>query len=251
MAKMAVEYCAEALGGLDEVASFAQAYATIREKVKYVQQEYVDKSPIEDRDRARFWLLIAICTKSGGSQLLSTQDAAISHVGTYDCIGIGRALGLYVIEPAYKHGMALKELSVLALHALVACKERVDGVGGPLQFLAIRDGKASHILDYKDIENYEKVVLEFRQKCNGLLLGIGNKEMSDEDFERRFTSFRDEMLWLRASWKGGKSPWDHLTAWIDRQISLSQSMQPNPQLTTADPSLPPASPESREASDES
>jgi 20S proteasome alpha/beta subunit len=242
IAKMAVDDCVAALYALEvDKRSFSEAFGAIRSVVKYVQQEYVDKVPIEERERSRFYLLVALHTQAAGLRLYSTNDAAISPVHTYDCIGAGRQIAMYVLEPSYRKDMTINEVAILGIHALAAAKEREDGVGGRSQFLAIRSGVVSPVVAH-NIDQSETWVLEYRQKCASLLFDIGNVELDDAEFNKRLDSFTDEARWLRASWKGGSAPWEHLNEWLAK-VAPKEAEQQHPQSTTIDPSRPQPSPE--------
>jgi 20S proteasome alpha/beta subunit len=237
MAKMAVDFCTEALSALDPGRRyFADAFDAIRSVIKYTQHEYVDKVPLEERERSRFWLLITIHTEDAGLRMYSTNDAAISPVHDYECIGAGRQIGMYIIEPSYWRFMTVSQMSVLAIHALTAAKERVDGVGGRIDFIAIRGSVISPIMEH-DIETSEKCILKYRTKCAEILLDIGNGQLGDLEFSQRLESFIEDARFIRAQWKGGSALWKNLKEWIDKTTESGKS---DPQSTTADPSpLPP------------
>src|SRR5579863_8928699 len=74
---MAAENCCIELDLLKwDQQSFSEVYKAIAATVRYVHQEYVDKAPIEDRERSRFWMLIAIYTENSGHRLYVTNNAA-------------------------------------------------------------------------------------------------------------------------------------------------------------------------------
>jgi 20S proteasome alpha/beta subunit len=240
IAKMAVDDCKAALNQLNsEQCSPSGIFDTIRIVVKYVQEQYVDSRPIEDRENSRFYMLVAIHAQSEPARLYSSSDAAMAPVNTYDCIGAGRQLGLYIIEPSYAREMTVDELTILASHALAAAKERVDGVGGRSQFWTIRDGTVSEVEPY-DYDRAETQVLEYRQKAASLLSWIGDKNLTDKDFKGKLDWFTEEALALRATWKGGAAPWEYLT---QRLARYRQAGQQDPQSTTTEPSLQPPSQE--------
>ena len=155
---------------------------------------------------------------------------------------------MYVIEPSYWRYMTIREVSVLAIHALTAAKERVDGVGGKIHFIAIKtNGSVSPVMEH-DIETSEQCVLTYRKQCAELLLDIGNVDLSDDEFDKRMASFSEEVGFVRASWKGGAALWKHLDGWFSRTMELTP---PSPQSTRADPTHETPSPELPEAKSES
>ncbi|HUJ51342.1 MAG TPA: hypothetical protein VLW25_14130, partial [Bryobacteraceae bacterium] len=100
IAVMAAENCSMVLHALKwDQQSFSDVYAAIASTIRYVQNEYVDKVPAEERERSRFYMLIGIYTKNSGHRLYVTNNAALAPVHEFECIGSGRPIGLYVLEP--------------------------------------------------------------------------------------------------------------------------------------------------------
>ncbi len=258
IAKMMVDDCKASLDTLSsEQCSLSRMFSEIRSVVKFVQEQYVDVRPIEDRENSRFWSLIAIRTPADGIHLFSTNDAAIAPVTTYDCIGAGRQLGLYILEPFYDRKMSINEAAVLAIYALTASKERVDGVGGRSQFIAIRGGILSDVIPH-DTDDSERRILDFREKCTGLLFDIADGRLDDSQFEQRLKGFAEEVREIRAFWKGREAPWNFLLQRFStpEEIAtiksiINQAAQQGPLSPTADPSPAQPSQESPAKSDES
>lgn len=191
IATMAADNCAMGLNALNwDSQSFSDVYAALASTIRYVQNDYVDKVPVEDRERSRFYMLVGIYTTNSGHRLYVTNNAALSPVHEFECIGSGRSIGIYVLEPSYKQSMSINDLSVLALHAFAAAKERCDGVGGRSQFLSLRKGVISPVGEF-DIESAENDVLEYRQACAALLADMANETLDNPSFERRLEKFAD------------------------------------------------------------
>jgi Proteasome subunit len=243
---MAAENCCIELDLLKwDQRSFSDVYKSIAATVRFVHQEYVDKAPIEDRERSRFWMLIAIYTENSGHRLYVTNNAAVSPVNELECIGSGRSIGIYVLEPSYKNTMSIEGISTLALHAFAAAKERCDGVGGSVHFLALRKHTLSPVGDF-NIEGKERDVLTFRQQCAELLSDIGNTAIGENIFAQRLLAFNERVKWLRVNWTNPTGVFAYLAQWLS-----TQEVQSGPQSPTADPRPPQPSPESPAKSGES
>jgi 20S proteasome alpha/beta subunit len=243
IAKMAVEMCEGSLDLIDPSEySIESIHDYVRTTVKYVQQEYVDKAPQDEREARRFHLLAAIQLRSEKPRLLVSADGGVKTVSTYEGIGTGRSLAHYIIGPVYNKDMSVDEISIVAFQALAAAKERTDGVGGPSQFLTIRDGVLSPVVSQQDPKTFEDYVLNYRQACSSLLMDISDPSMPDPKFTSRMESFADTALFLRASWRGIVDQADYLMKYLDMRIYRSkQGDSPNPQPTKADLLPPPPS----------
>jgi 20S proteasome alpha/beta subunit len=251
VAKMAIEDCASSLNKLASDEPFSDVYSCIRDSVKFIQREYVDAVPIEERQQSRFYLLIVVHTKQAGLRMYSTNDAAISAVQTFECIGAGRGIGLHIMEPLYDRKMTIESLSSLALLAFAAAKDRVDGVGGKSQFISIgRDGLISPIVPH-DGSDADEHVLEFSENCNRLLLDIANKSLADSEFSTKLDKFIDEVRFMRALWLGGMAPFQEVNRQLEKRYPLLTEGLLSPELTKAAQSLPQPSPESPGESNES
>lgn len=233
---MAAENCVIGLEALKwDQQSFADVYGVFASTVRYIHQEYVDKAPVEDRERSRFWMLIAIYTENSNHRLYVTNNAAIAPVSEFDCIGSGRSIGIYILEPSYRKTMSVNDISVLALHAFAGAKERCDGVGGIVHFLAVRKHAISPVGSL-NIQAREQDVLEYRQRCAELLSDIGNPNLDAAKFEERLTAFAEDVRMRRACWNN--QGFDYLLKLLSQ---IAPAAKPNPQLPTADPSLQPPS----------
>jgi hypothetical protein len=214
IAKMAVHSCKAALDSIEEAdLSSGRILSEIQTIFKSVQEQYIDTRPAHELNNAQIYCLFGIQMRS--------ETGVIAPVAKFDCIGVGRQLGFYIIEPSYRQDMSVSELAILAIHALAAAKERTDGVGGRSQFLVIRDGTVSPVIPY-DYDVAEKQVLEYRQKATNLLLDIGDKGIDDKEFNDRLQWFAEEALALRATWKGGAAPWEYLTQRIARYLAETE-----------------------------
>lgn len=73
----------ESLTALNEIKGL------VERTVKDVYEQYVDTRPPEERDAARFQLLVAIATPRDGARLFSSVGTALTEVETFECFGAG------------------------------------------------------------------------------------------------------------------------------------------------------------------
>jgi 20S proteasome alpha/beta subunit len=229
MAMMAAEGCVLALQALNwDHQAFSDVYGTLALVIRDVQHEYVDKVPAEERDRSRFYMLIGIYTENAGHRLYNVSDATLAPVHGFECIGSGRSFGIHIIKPSYDKSKTINDLSIIAMHAFAAAKERCDGVGGRSQFVALRRGAISSVLEI-EAERGEANILEFEKKFSGLLSSIYDKNLSAPAFEEHLNAFSEEARFLHANWQG--RGFEHLEKWLTKQEEKL-----DPQSTTGDAS---------------
>ena len=210
VARVAVDHCRDALAAWEgETLLTSDAMGIIRPIVKYMYDEFVDAKPCEDRDRVRFRLMVGIAPASEVPTLYVTVDGAIAPVAEFDCIGSGRQLARYVIGRGYDKAMTVDQVAILAIQALAATKEVVDGVGGRSQFIVVRDNKLSPVVAH-DIDESEAFALRYQERCAKLLLAAGDGEMADADFRHRLDVFTTQILQTRKDWLASASPWKEL-----------------------------------------
>lgn len=217
VARMVIDDCRDALDNFEKSKlTTREILRKVRPIIKRDYEDYVDSRPPEERVAADFNLLVGIATATERPRLYATARAALSRVDTFECIGMGRPLGRYIIEPTYRSEMSVDEVAVLGIHALAAAKERIDGVGGRSQFLSIRNGILSPVVSH-DVNLSEAYVLEFRQASNRLLGEISDRALEDDDFKDRLADFSSTAEKLRALWKGGAAPWDFLLKSLNKK----------------------------------
>jgi 20S proteasome alpha/beta subunit len=237
IAIMAAENCCIELEALNwNKQSFAEVYASCASTIRYIQHEYVDKVPAEERERSRFYMLIAIYTENSGHRLYVTNNAALSAVHEFECIGSARSLGIYILEPSYKRSLSISQISVMALHAFAAAKERCDGVGGSSQFLALRLGETSTVGEF-NLDHAEKDILWYRHLCATFLSDIADRSLDDSLFQGKIDAFVDEVKWMRANWDKPAAVFKYMNEWLAKQ-EAKQALQ----STTTAPLPPPPSP---------
>jgi 20S proteasome alpha/beta subunit len=244
--RMVVEDCRDAIASIPKQRITVQdVREAIRPIIKVFQEEYVNKTPFEERDRSRFNLLIGVAVASQPAKLFVTEDAGIKPVDTFDCVGIGRHIALSIIAPAYDLFMRVDRAAILATKVLATTKEHVDGCGGRTQFLAIQNGVMSSIVPH-DIEESERQILNYRRLTANLMFSIGDSAITSKEFKERLARFGLNVEHMREKWVSAANPWRDLLA------SLYTPPEPgDPESTTTDPSNLPPSPESLGGSDES
>jgi hypothetical protein len=214
--RMAVDYCRDALADLKaKRLSSADILGELRPIIKYVHEQYVDSKLPEDRRDAKFNLFIAIATASEDPRLYSTTDAAVTRVDAFGCLGNGMHLGRYLIEPVFERQMTINQAAILAIQALAAAKERVDGVGGRSQFLVIRDKQVSPVVAH-DVNLSEPLILDYEKRTADLLLAIADSGLKDEEFDVRLRRFGHRIKDIRDSWRNQAEPWVDLMAKLAR-----------------------------------
>lgn len=240
--RMVVDDCRDALDGLRRKGlSMSSILATIRPIIKRTYEQYVDTRPLEERAASDFWLLIAISTQAEKFRLYSSVRASLSRIDTFECVGIGRQLGRYIIDPTYHQGMTVDEVALLGVHALASAKERVDGVGGRSQFVAVKDGFVSPIAphNFDDADDY---ILEYRGMTARLLLDIANKDLTEDGFGLQLALFGRKVHDMRKAWNFEAEPWRMLLDSLRGRravkipnINVTIKVPPNPQPPTTDP----------------
>lgn len=252
IARMVVDECCDALSGYrGRTLSISNILTIARPIVKNAYEQYVDTRPSDERQAADFWLLIAASAATQGFRLYSSMRSAIARVDTFECIGVGRQVGRYIIEPSYRGDMTVDGAAVLAIHALAAAKERVDGVDGKSQFLAVKDGFVSPVVP-QNVDSWEMYVLQFRTAASRLLLTLGDGSVDEQAFNEGLEEFCKEARSIRAFWRG--DPWQYMVdkfhAFIKKKAETEPAGQPDSQSTKADLSHLLPSPGSRGASGE-
>ncbi len=209
--KMAVDDCIEALSACPkERLSIADALKIVRPILKTTHEQYVEARPFEYREISRFSLLVAVCALNESPRLYLASDAAFERVHSFDCVGVGRQLGRYIIEPMFQSSMNINQAVPLAIQALASAKERVDGVGGKSQFIAIRrNGPVSDVVPH-DVNLTEPLVLEYQRRAAGLLLAAADSQIDETEFKKRKDSFGTYVQELRAKWKERSFAWQLL-----------------------------------------
>ena len=207
-----------------------------------MHEDYVDRRPSEERDRARFNLLIAVATAAGYPLLFSTEGPAINPVDSFECVGGGRHLGRHILEPMYNHQMSVDECAILAIQALAAAKERVDGVGGKSQFLAVRNGFVSAVVPH-DVDRSEPMVLRFQSRASRRPLDIGDPDLTAEQFEDSLRRFGITAKEIRDEWAKHAAPWRDLIRDLSRPgvrpTTKRRGARPPARTPKVQPSRPP------------
>ncbi len=234
-AKMAIEDCVDAVNSMDRnTIGWPSVKASLRGVVKLVKEEYVDQRPIDEREGAKFDLLIAVWLPGWNRpKLLATSDSAIISVDSYECLGSGSYLARYIVGPSYTHQMAGHLALLLAVRALAETKKHDMGCGGNSSFtLVTNHGQIVSLGEYP-VWEMEKFLSVFDGSMNRVRSAFLQVGLSEEQLDSEFDLFRRE---IKKNWNALKSSpgtgflfSDH--AAMDRLI---QSVSPFPQSTTDD-----------------
>lgn len=149
-------------------------------------------------DDAQF--LIAAWTAKDGLQLLSTRKGIVVERDRYNCNGSGAYLANYLIEPAYRDDMDLREVIVLATQTLAAVKAHDEGCGGQSELIVLRsDGSLSPVAD-AEISTSERNISGFEKWARKLMFDFANPQLSADDFRKKLDSFVETITAGREGW---------------------------------------------------
>jgi len=99
--KMAIQDCRAALDlGRKRSYTVKEVRAIIRRAVRSIHEGYVDSRPADEKDAARFELMVAFALKSGARELLATSGPSVYPVDKFRCLGSGWYVGNHIIEAA-------------------------------------------------------------------------------------------------------------------------------------------------------
>lgn len=224
IARMAVEDCRAALSAAktDEL-STTKILRLVRPILKRTYETYVDQRPHEDRESAHFELLIGLVTRTEEPALFVVRPG-FAPVDTFECIGGGRQLGRHIIEPSYDRHLTVNRAVVLAIQALAATKQRVNGVGGQSQFLVLRDKVLSAVVPH-DVNRSEPLVLEYFRRCSDLLVNLADQGLSDDEIRDRLDRFIWSARDTREQWLSHAAPWRELMESLSRRATSSETGQ--------------------------
>jgi len=105
--------------------------------------------------------------------------------------------------------MLVDQLTAVAATMLGATKKHVQGVGGPSQFLTIRNGIVSAVVPY-DTAASEQHALRFRRYAASLYLSMGDRAVTPAQFRKDLGDFAGRITALRQQWKADAKPFEEL-----------------------------------------
>lgn len=229
--KMAIEDCVDALSSLgNDRCTMRNVKKALRTAVRQINTEYVDTRPdAAEREASRFDLIIASWLPlAAGLRMFRTSGPAVLPSADYHCTGMGAYLGDYLMRNVFSSSMGLKNAALLAIQALSAAKTYDASCGGDTQFITIKlGGEFSAVVPF-DIRTSESYVSRFECISRDMLFDVGNKDMSEVDFETRLEEFTEEIRSIRAMWVGAS--WDYMQKHIANIIATAKQ---GPQETTA------------------
>lgn len=211
-ATMAVQECCEVLNLNASARSLPKVKKIIQLVIKEIQEKYVDKIPLNEREAARFTLIVGIATKDHDPCLYYTSETgAMVRFDEYHSIGSGGYLAGYVLSAAYDSNMQVDEASACAAYALAAAKRHDSECSGPSQFVTIRQitrrgGYMLSVVVPFDLESMEKGMLQYERMAMGMLLEAGNFALSEEYFKERVDKFAWRVREMRKEFKRNGVP---------------------------------------------
>jgi 20S proteasome alpha/beta subunit len=216
VARMAVQDCQDALSALTKKnRTMSAILRTIRNTVKSVQENYVDKVPAEERDLSRFDLVLSIATHEQAlPRLFYTSSGAISEADEYVCVGTGGYLGEYILLRApVTPQMTVDVALVVAMRALAAAKEHDAACGGSSQFATMRGGAVSGFIPF-DVRATEAQILKLERITSGFLFRVGSGTMTDEEFKLASDQFLSDANEVREAIRKSARPFRELFEFI-------------------------------------
>jgi hypothetical protein len=98
-------------------------------------------------------------------------------------------LATYLIEPAFREDMSLREVIILATQTLAAVKAHDDGCGGQSELIVLQpDGSLSPVA-HDEISTSEKNIGGFEKYARRLMFDFANPLLSDAEFRKKLDSF--------------------------------------------------------------
>jgi 20S proteasome alpha/beta subunit len=201
------------------------------------------KHDLQDHD-AQF--LIAVWTVKDGLRLLSTRKGIVVERDRYYCNGSGEYLANYLIEPAFRVDMSLREVIILATQTLAAVKAHDDGCGGQSELIVLQpDGSLSPVA-HEEIITSEKNIAGFETYARRLMFDFANPLLSETEFRKKLDSFADTIALGREGWLEEQDK----AAKIRKLLKAVFPGESLDYFTSADPERPKPDPQSQPPSQE-
>ncbi|HTA69827.1 MAG TPA: hypothetical protein VK776_16175 [Bryobacteraceae bacterium] len=219
--------------------------STVELALKNFHEQFVFSRPADEREKVRFELLVAMATLTERPCIFSSCETVLTPISGYECLGSGFYVGEHIIETGYSRAMSLDDAVLLGIHATAVAKEYVEGVGGPIQLLWLKNGVVSPFHPLNTSIFTESFVMSYERRSEELLFQAANPKLSDKEFDARTQRFVETTKFIRTHWRER----------FENASLLEMLMHPgvpaNPPSTTADQSHQQPSRESPGASDES
>ena len=191
---MLIQACQKALA---KVASSNLSMEQIEDVIRKTLRRLFNENELQDDD-AQF--LIAAWTAQEGIQLLSTRNGVVVERDTFECKGSGAYLANYLIQPAYRSDMDLREVIPLATQTLAAVKAHDEGCGGQSELIVLRTDGFLSAVAHDEISASEKYIGGFEKYARRLMLDFANPQSSEDDFRKRLDSFVETITIGREGW---------------------------------------------------
>ena len=230
-AARAIEECALCFDqNPDHQASVTGIKSTVELALKNFHEQFVFTRPADERDKVRFQLLVAMATLTESPCIFSSCETVLTPISRYECIGSGYFVGEHIIETGYTQNMRLDDAVLLGIHATAVAKEYVEGVGGPIQLLWMKNGIVSPFHPLNTSIFTENYVMSYERRSEELLFQAANPKLTDEEFDAHAKRFVETTKFIRRRWRER----------FENASLLEMLMYPgvptDPRSTTADPS---------------
>lgn len=154
-------------------------------------------------------MLIAVLCENGGQAIIRACETAVTTIQGAEVVGTGRILGLRLASLLWEPRMSIQQCVALAAYITYLAKKYVSDVGGRSHVITLTRGEplAARFID--NPTNLESVFERFDQALRPLLLGFGDLEVSDKQFDGKLQAFNSDVRGLR----------EYLLAlWVDKQL---------------------------------
>jgi len=150
-----------------------------------------------------YWFLLAHWEKDCKRvSLFATEEITIHSISVaYECIGIGRDLGHYLLWPVTNRQInSEREASIRAAHMLARVKDHVPGCGGMPNFLALRNDGTWETLDSLALDRFAEHSALCEITAQDLLVAAADENVDDEHLEQLINLVGANARMMRRFW---------------------------------------------------
>ena len=193
-------------------------------------------------------MLVAIWSKKDGGALYNTFETTIRLSSNFECLGIGEALGHYLVLSSTFDMRPLWEVAMIGANIIAQAKQHVEGCGGRTQIVTLDNNGVVKYTSWIEMPELDSVSERYREVANWFQCqAICN---NDEEFDRSLRQFVDTVRDLRsqlgidnAAKANAKKRFERLVKAFMPSASLAREARQYPVLTKDDCSPLPPSPE--------
>lgn len=156
---------------------------------------------------------------TGRTSLLVTNEDIVNEKDTYDCIGMGGEFARAICHYLYRQNMSLKEVTIMATHALRQTKKNVPYCGDETLFMRLETGGLLSGVSNFDISLDESYSDQFMALTSKLLPDLVDHE---KDFEKTMKSFCELAKAIREEHNAARKKWDAFWEVFSEPLSKQQ-----------------------------